>query len=79
MSEEANILSAFLGFPQFSAQAADIGDSEKRLIALQQASLDLAVAVADVTYLAFNGQLPIAPGLWTRFEQSRCCIQPFIF
>jgi TRAP transporter TAXI family solute receptor len=58
MSGEANILSVFLNLPQFSAQTAEIGDSEKRLVALQQGSLDLAVAVADVTYLAFNGQLP---------------------
>jgi TRAP transporter TAXI family solute receptor len=44
--------------PQFSAQTAEFGDSEKRLVALQEDSLDIAVAVADVTYLAFNGQLP---------------------
>src|SRR5437867_12953236 len=35
----------------------EIGDSEKRLIALQQGSIDIAVATADVTYLAFNGLL----------------------
>ena len=61
MSREANILSAFLGFPQFSVETTDIGDSEKRLIALQQGSLDVAVAVADVTYQAFNGLLPDRP------------------
>src|SRR5207249_10899506 len=55
---EASILSAFLNFPQFSVQSTDIGDSEKRLIAVQQASVDLAVTSADVTYLAFNGLLP---------------------
>ena len=58
MSGNANIVSALHSLPQFSVQTADIGDSEKRLIALQQGSLDLAVAVADVTYMAFNGQLP---------------------
>jgi uncharacterized protein len=58
MSGEANIISAFLGLPQFSVRIADIGDSEKRLTALQQGSLDVAVGVADVTYLAFNGLLP---------------------
>jgi len=61
MSGEANILSAFLNVPQFSAQVTEIGDSEKRLAALQQGSLDVAIAVADVTYSAFNGQLPDRP------------------
>ena len=36
----------------------NIGDSEKRLIALQEGSIDVAVTVADVTYLAFHGRLP---------------------
>jgi TRAP transporter TAXI family solute receptor len=58
MSGNANIVSAFHSLPQFSVQTADIGDSEKRLVALQQSSIDVAVAVADVTYMAFNGQLP---------------------
>jgi uncharacterized protein len=58
MSGEANILAPFLTFPELSVQTAEIGDSEKRLLALQKGSLDVAVAVADVTYLAFNGQLP---------------------
>src|SRR4029077_3080479 len=52
------ILSAFLALPQFSIQAVTIGDSQKRLEALQEGSVDVASAVADVTYLAFNGHLP---------------------
>jgi TRAP transporter TAXI family solute receptor len=52
------ILSAFLSLPQFSAQAVAIGDSEKRLQALQEGKIDVTNAVADVTYLAFNGRLP---------------------
>src|SRR5437867_6741530 len=55
---ETSVLSTFLNLPQFSVQLTDIGDSEKRLIALQQGSIDLTVATADVTYLAFNGLLP---------------------
>src|SRR5207249_4819379 len=55
---ETSVLSNFLNLPQFSVQLTDIGDSEKRLIALQQGSIDLTVAAADVTYLAFNGLLP---------------------
>jgi len=58
MSGETNIISAFLNLPQFSIETSGIGDSEKRLMALQQGSLDVAVSVADVTYLAFNGLLP---------------------
>src|SRR5437762_439051 len=53
----AAALSTFLNLQQFSVQSMDIGDSEKRLIALQQGSIDVAVATADVTYLAFNGLL----------------------
>src|SRR5258706_1345279 len=52
------ILSAFLALPRFSTQAVTIGDSQKRLEALQEGSIDVASAVADVTYLAFNGHLP---------------------
>jgi TRAP transporter TAXI family solute receptor len=52
------ILGAFLDLPQFSIQAVTIGDSEKRLDALQAGSIDVATTVADVTYLAFNGGLP---------------------
>ncbi len=55
------ILSAFLTLPQFSTQAVTIGDSQKRLEALQEGSIDVASAVADVTYLAFNGRLPDHP------------------
>jgi TRAP transporter TAXI family solute receptor len=58
---ETNVLAAFLNLPQFSVQLTDIGDSEKRLSALQQGSIDLTVATADVTYLAFNGLLPDRP------------------
>ena len=57
-SAETTVVSAFLNLPQFSVQLTDIGDSEKRLTALQQGSIDLAVATADATYLAFNGLLP---------------------
>ena len=57
-SAEATVLSTFLNLPQFSVQLTDIGDSEKRLMALQQGSIDVAVATADVTYLGFNGLLP---------------------
>ena len=53
----AAALSTFLNLPQFSVQSMDVGDSEKRLIALQQGSIDVAVVTADVTYLAFNGLL----------------------
>src|SRR2546427_193445 len=56
-SSETTVLSTLLNLPQFSVQLTDIGDSEKRLVALQQGSVDLAVATADVTYLAFNGLL----------------------
>jgi len=52
------ILSTFLNLPQFSTEAVAIGDSEKRLQALQEGTIDVATAVADVTYLAFNGRLP---------------------
>jgi TRAP transporter TAXI family solute receptor len=52
------ILSAFLSLPGFSTQAVTIGDSIKRLEALQDGSIDMANVVADVTYLAFNGRLP---------------------
>ncbi|SRR5260221_4885589 len=55
------ILSAFLSLPQFSTQPVTIGDSVKRLEALQDGSIDMANVVADVTYLAFNGQLPDHP------------------
>ena len=55
---EEFVLSAFRNFPQFSVQLTDIGDSEKRLAAVQQGSVDVAVATADETYLAFNGLLP---------------------
>jgi len=56
-TSETTVLSTFLNLREFSVQLTDIGDSEKRLIALQQGSVDLAVATADVTYLAFNGLL----------------------
>src|SRR5438477_11683953 len=52
------ILSAFLSLQQFSIQAVTIGDSQKRLEALQEGSIDVANVVADVTYIAFKGRLP---------------------
>jgi TRAP transporter TAXI family solute receptor len=52
------ILTAFLSLPQFSTQAVTIGDSVKRLDALQDGSIDVANVVADISYLAFNGRLP---------------------
>jgi TRAP transporter TAXI family solute receptor len=52
------ILRAFVNLPQFSIQAVTIGDSEKRLEALQAGIIDVTAAVADVAYLAFNGGLP---------------------
>jgi TRAP transporter TAXI family solute receptor len=55
------ILTAFLSLPEFSTEAVPIGDSEKRLEALQESSIDVATVVADVTYLAFNGRLPDGP------------------
>ena len=51
-------LSAFLDLPQFSVQAVPIGDARKRLEALERGSVDVASAVADVTYAAFYGRLP---------------------
>jgi TRAP transporter TAXI family solute receptor len=52
------ILSAFLSLRQFSIQAVPIGDSQKRLEALEEGSIDVANAVADVTYSAFYQHLP---------------------
>lgn len=52
------ILSAFLSLRQFSIQAVPIGDSQKRLEALQEGSIDVANAVADVTYSLFYQRLP---------------------
>ena len=39
-------------------QAVPIGDAQKRLEALEKGSVDVASAVADVTYAAFYGRLP---------------------
>jgi TRAP transporter TAXI family solute receptor len=58
MSGTPGVAGAFHNLPHFSVQQIDVGDSEKRLVALQQGSIDLAVTVADVTYLAFNGHAP---------------------
>jgi len=55
---QTELLDAFLGLREFSIQTVTIGDSEKRLAALQDGSVDVAQAVADVTYLGFNGRLP---------------------
>src|ERR1700750_2769215 len=52
------LLSAFLNLPQFSIQAVPIGDSQKRLEALQEGSIDVTSAVADVTFLASYGRRP---------------------
>jgi uncharacterized protein len=51
-------LSAFLDLPQFSMHAVPIGDARKRLEALESGSVDVASAVADVTYAAFYGRQP---------------------
>src|SRR4029077_3728000 len=48
----------FLNLPQFSIQAVPIGDSQKRLEALQEGSIDVTSAVADVTFLASYGRRP---------------------
>ncbi len=53
-----DILSAFLSLPQFSIQVVPIGDSQKRLEALEEGSIDVTNAVADVTYSAFYQRLP---------------------
>ena len=50
-------LSAFLELPQFSMRAVPIGDAQKRLEALENGSIDVASAVADITYAAFYGRL----------------------
>src|SRR5207253_5383387 len=42
---EEFVLSAFRNFPQFSVQLTDIGDSEKRLAAVQQGSVDVTVEI----------------------------------
>ena len=63
-------LSAFLDLPQFSVQAIPIGDAQKRLEALEKGSIDVASAVADVTYAAFYGRLPGRPRLSRRFAGS---------
>ena len=57
-SEETSVFSAFSNLPGIAIRKTEIAGSEKRLVALQQGSLDLAVAVADVAYAGFNGQLP---------------------
>lgn len=58
MAGDYNILSAMRSLSEFDLRASDIGDSSNRLTALQVGSIDLAVTVADVAYMAFNGQLP---------------------
>ena len=58
MAGDYNILSAVRALPNFNLQTSDLGDSSKRLAALQDGSIDLAVAVADVTYIAFNSRPP---------------------
>ena len=51
------LLNAFLNLPQFSIQSVPIGDSQKRLEALQEGAIDVTSAVADVTFLASYGRL----------------------
>ena len=52
------ILSAFLTLPGFRIQAVTFGDAQKRLEALENGSVDVASAVADVTYAAYYSRLP---------------------
>lgn len=52
------ILSAFLVLPGFRMQAVTIGDAQKRLEAIENGSVDVASAVADVTYAAVYSRLP---------------------
>ena len=52
------ILSAFLRLPQFSIAVVPVGDSQKRLEAIEEGSIDVTNAVADVTYSAFYQGLP---------------------
>jgi TRAP transporter TAXI family solute receptor len=56
--DNPNILATFRRLPGISIETVALGDSEKRLKALQAGSIDVAVTVADVTYLAFEGHLP---------------------
>src|SRR5690348_6379814 len=58
VSAYQDVVSTLQSLNRFTIQSADIGDSLKRLIAIQQGSIDLAGTVADVTYQAFNGQVP---------------------
>jgi hypothetical protein len=51
-----NLLGAFVDLPQFSIQAVTIGDAQKRLEALEEGSIDVTNAAADVTYAAFYGR-----------------------
>ena len=51
-------LSALLSLPQFSIHTVPIGDAQTRLEALQDGSIDVTNAAADVTYSAFYGRLP---------------------
>lgn len=52
------LLTAFHNLPQFSVRTIPIGDSQKRLEALQDGSIDVTNAVADVTFLASYGRSP---------------------
>jgi uncharacterized protein len=56
--DDRRLIAAFTGLPQFTVQDVVIGASEKRLLAMQDDSIDLASTVADVTYLGFHGRLP---------------------
>jgi TRAP-type uncharacterized transport system substrate-binding protein len=63
-----DLLSAFRNLPQFSIQTVTIGDSQKRLEALQQGLIDVTNAVADVTFLASYGR---SPGYAAHLEKIR--------
>lgn len=51
-----DLLSAFVDLPQFSVQAVTIGDAQKRIEALEEGSIDVTNAAADVTYGAYYGR-----------------------
>ena len=52
------LLTAFINLPQFLIQVVPLGDSQKRLEALQEGSIDVTIAVTDVTFLASYGRSP---------------------
>jgi TRAP transporter TAXI family solute receptor len=64
----SDILSAFLELPHFSFEPVMIGDARKRLMALESGSIDVAHAVADVTYQAYYGGVPGQTGTFQRIR-----------